>query len=43
MAACEGLCDYMTKDKYNPFCGSREDPDLPAYTVQSGNLYTTVH
>ena len=24
--SCEGICDFITKDEYNPFCGNTIDP-----------------
>lgn len=39
MAACEGLCEYFEKDKYNTFCPPtplREDP--PDFDITAGNV-----
>lgn len=39
MAACEGLCEYFEKDKYNTFCSPtplREDP--PDFDITAGNV-----
>ena len=40
MAACEGLCEYLVKDKYNTFCPAtpqRHDPEK--YDIKAGNVY----
>ena len=40
MAACEGLCEYLVKDKYNTFCPAtpqRHDP--VKYDIKAGNVY----
>ena len=39
MAVCEGLCQYLVKDKYNVFCPAtplRHDPK--EYDITAGNV-----
>ena len=39
MAVCEGLCEYLVKDKYNVFCPAtplRHDPK--EYDITAGNV-----
>ena len=48
MAACEGLCEYLVKDKYNAFCPAapqRHDPkkyDITAGNVDQYSIYATL-
>ena len=38
MAACEGLCEYLVKDKYNTFCPATPRHDPEKYDIKAGKI-----